>query len=55
MYGRLIDLSGLSSFSSLEELFISFNQISSLSDVMFHPTIKCIDLERNKIDNMEEV
>ena len=50
-----MDLSGLSSFSSLEELFVGFNQISSLSDVMFHPTIRCIDLERNKICNMEDV
>lgn len=44
LYGKLVDLSGLSSFSSLEYLFLAFNQITSLSDLMFHPSIKCLDL-----------
>lgn len=55
VYGRLADLSGLSSFCSLEFLFLGFNMITSLSDLMFHPSIKCIDLERNRIENAEEI
>jgi hypothetical protein len=55
VYGRLADLSGLSSFCSLEFLFLGFNMIVSLSDLMFHPSIKCVDLERNRIENAEEI
>ena len=55
VFGKLEDFSGLSSFCSLEYLFASFNQIGRLGDVMMHPTLRCIDLEGNKVEEIDEV
>jgi len=54
-YGRLKDLSGLNAFPSLQYLHCPFNSISTLSDLMFHPTLLSIDLELNKISDISEV
>ena len=52
---NLRDLSGLSIFPSLEHLFVPNNCISEISDLMYHGTLKSIDLYGNELALMEQV
>lgn len=44
------DLSGISAFPSLKELYLSYNSISDLSPIMYNESIEVLDLEGNEIE-----
>ena len=50
-FGKIKDFGGLGGFPNLEYLHCPFNQIESVSDLMFHPTIVSLDLESNLISD----
>jgi Leucine-rich repeat (LRR) protein len=52
---NLNDIDGISAFPKLKELFCAFNNISSLSGLMFHDSLQILDLEGNKIADFSEV
>ena len=51
----LNDIDGISAFPKLKELYCAFNNISSLSGLMFHDSIQILDLEGNKISEFCEI
>lgn len=55
LYSSLAELSGLSSFSSLECLFLGYNCVETLSELMFHPRLRCLDLEGNMVRDIQEL
>lgn len=34
---------------------MAHNNISEISDIMYHGSLKCVDLEDNKIDSIEQI
>ena len=52
---ELRDLGGANIFPNLENLFVPHNNIREISDVMYHSSLRCIDVEDNLIDLMEQI
>uniref|UniRef100_H2TUQ4 Leucine rich repeat containing 56 n=1 Tax=Takifugu rubripes TaxID=31033 RepID=H2TUQ4_TAKRU len=51
----LRDLSGVSNFSSLKELYLAYNSISELSQVGMLENLQLLDLEGNDVDDLVQV
>lgn len=51
----LKELDGLSSLPCLEELYISFNEVSELAPLQFHESLQILDLDANLIDDLTEI
>jgi len=51
----LQDLSGITAMPFLEELYVSFNDISQLSTLCMHEGLQVLDIEGNQIDDFGEV
>lgn len=51
----LNDLDGISAFSKLKELYCAFNNLTSLSGLMFHESLQILDIEGNKISDFSEI
>jgi len=51
----LQDLGGVTALPALEELYVSFNDISDLWPLCTHETIQVLDLEGNLIEDISEV
>ncbi|NXL37836.1 LRC56 protein, partial [Glaucidium brasilianum] len=51
----LSDLDGISSCSSLKELYIGYNNISDLSQLIWLDRIEVLDLEGNSIDDINQI
>lgn len=48
----LTELDGISALFSLEELYVSFNEIWDLSSISLHDSLQVLDLEANNVDEM---
>lgn len=56
LYGpfcKINDLSGITSFPQLRELYLSYNQIYDVSPLMYNESIEILDLEGNEIEKKE--
>lgn len=51
----LVDLDGMSSFSSLKELYLAYNNLSDLSQVSMLDHLEILDLEGNNIDDITQI
>ncbi|XP_021119713.1 leucine-rich repeat-containing protein 56 isoform X3 [Heterocephalus glaber] len=51
----LADLDGISSFPALQELYVSYNNISDLSPLCLLDQLKVLDLEGNSVEDLEQV
>ncbi|XP_075693062.1 leucine-rich repeat-containing protein 56 [Rhinoderma darwinii] len=51
----LTDLDGISSFSSIKELYLSYNDIKDLSQASMLENLEILDLEGNSLDNISEL
>jgi len=51
----LQDLSGISALSSLEELYVSFNDIKEIYPLGTHESLQVLDLEGNLVEDFSEV
>ncbi|KAL2303474.1 hypothetical protein Nmel_008743 [Mimus melanotis] len=51
----LSDLDGISSFSSLKELYIAYNNISDLSQLTWLDHLEVLDLEGNNIEDINQL
>jgi len=49
------DLSGVNGLPRLEELYLSFNEIEYLDEISFHENLQVLDLEANKVGDIEQV
>ncbi|XP_042670167.1 leucine-rich repeat-containing protein 56 isoform X3 [Centrocercus urophasianus] len=51
----LLDLDGISAFSSLKELYIAYNKISDLCPLSFLDHLEVLDLEGNNIEDINQM
>uniref|UniRef100_A0A671XU78 Leucine rich repeat containing 56 n=1 Tax=Sparus aurata TaxID=8175 RepID=A0A671XU78_SPAAU len=51
----LQDLDGISTFFSLKELYVAYNNVSDLSQVGMLENLQLLDLERNDVDDLVQV
>lgn len=51
----LSELDGISSLTSLKELYLAFNEISDLSPLSMLDTLEVVDLESNNVDDIMQV
>ncbi|XP_041853087.1 leucine-rich repeat-containing protein 56 [Melanotaenia boesemani] len=51
----LRDLDGISSFTSLKELYVAYNNVSDLSQVGMLENLQLLDLEGNEVDDLVQV
>lgn len=49
------ELDGIASLPSLEELYISFNEVSELSPLQFHESLQILDIEANLVEDPTEI
>lgn len=50
-FAKIKDMSGILSFPSLRELYVSYNQIVDVNPLTYNESIEVLDLEGNEIDN----
>ncbi|OLP91112.1 Leucine-rich repeat-containing protein 56 [Symbiodinium microadriaticum] len=51
----LQDLGGITVLPVLEELYVSFNDVSDLSPLLSHEALQILDMEGNLVDDFEEI
>eukprot|EP00931_Biecheleriopsis_adriatica_P061671 TRINITY_DN37093_c0_g1_i1.p1 TRINITY_DN37093_c0_g1~~TRINITY_DN37093_c0_g1_i1.p1 ORF type:complete len:573 (+),score=142.97 TRINITY_DN37093_c0_g1_i1:98-1816(+) len=51
----LQDLGGITALTSLEELYVSFNDITDLDPLLAHEALQIVDLEGNMVEDFNEV
>ena len=49
------EIQGLLAFESLEELYISYNEIEDLFDIGFLEHLQVVDLEGNNVKNIDQL